>query len=588
MYQDIGQLLFRMCSFDVDEGGELQGKGLRFRLIDMKSWLKQAVLAFIAFCICCVSLYSADALQRVYAARDDEYKDVMLLCQAAGVRYPAVTPVTASELISSLERIPDDAPALVLERRDALMNELKGGEVLFQNDIVNFDIDVYGGLNALLHGDIDTYEYFVPYKDLDPMLAGEMKVSFAGVADLYLEFMEKDPLMALDKPMGHWTNFITLVSIDDGHLGVFRHLSQSFQPFKVGLSTGNEWFNFQIARNRQSFGHGVTGNLLITDNFSYEEYVRATFSSGFFNYYLDITHFDQQNSPLGFDSFRLSGKHQLRAMHRFEFTLTDSLVFSISLGSMFQSDSVFDWRLLIPLMIPHSFNDFSEDGTIKGGDEANNILGLDVSWSFAPSWMMHFEIVMDQFQLSYEKGNFMPNAFGLLLNMQNTSVIGEGLLHSYIEGVYTMPYLYLNRAKIGEDGRDYNYDWILGHGLTGGSEIQYSGYPEGPDTVKLELGSKYMFSYGLSVGGNIGFMLHGIHGIAFEETFVDTVNEGWRDEHWVTEYTLSIGLSVAYDFDFGLSLGIDAYMPCIWNYKNVEGSTSFIPQAFVFVRYSFL
>ena len=83
-------------------------------------------------------------------------------------------------------------------------------------------------------------------------------------------------------------------------------------------------------------------------------------------------------------------------------------------------------------------------------------------------------------------------------------------------------------------------------------------------------------------------MLHGIHGIAFEETFVDIVNEGWRDEHWVTEYTLSIGLSVAYDFDFGLSLGIDAYMPCIWNYKNVEGSTSFIPQAFVFVRYSFL
>ena len=555
----------------------------------MKARFVRSILFFVALCFCCCSLlFSADASQRVYAAQDQEYRSVMLLCQAAGVRYPTVTPVTAGELIASLERIPDSSGSLIVDKRDALIQQLKAGDAIYQNNIVNLNIDIYGGFNGLLHGDIDAYEFFVPYRDLDPMIAGSIEASFADSADLYLEFMEKDPMMALPEPMDHWSNFISIVSIDDGQLGLFKHLSQSYQPFKAGLSAGNSWFNFQIARNRQSFGHGVTGNLLVSDNFSYEEYIRATFSSEFFNYYLDITHFDQQLDSLKIGKFQLSGKHQVRAIHRFEFTPLDTLAFSVSLGSMFQSDSAFDWRMLIPMMIPHSFNNFSEEGTLKAGDEANNIFAVDISWSFLPSWMIHFEAIMDQFQLHYEKGNFMPNAFGFLLNVQNTSIIDEGFLHSYAEAVYTMPYLYLNRAKMDGDERDYNYDWILGYGLTGGSEIQYSGYPEGPDTFKLELGSEYMFSYGLTVGGNIGFMIHGMHGIAYEASQIDTVNENWRDEQNVLEYTLSACLSVSYDFNFGLSLGIDTYLPYKWNYKNAEGKEAFIPQAFVFVRYSFL
>lgn len=550
--------------------------------------LRKVSFALLLLLSCHGMLFASDTLQRVYTLHDEEYEDTKLLCQIAGVRYPTVTPVTGNELAAALKRIPDDSAPIVVDKRDDLLGKLYGEDALYKNDVMNLNIDIHGGFDGLVHGDIDAYEYFVPYRDIDPMIAGLIEVSFGGMADLYMEFMEKDPMMRLSEPMDHWTNFISIVSIDDGKLGVFKHLSQSYQPFKAGLSIGNDWFNFQIARNRQSFGHGVTGNLLVSDNFSYEEYIRATFSSGFFNYYLDITHFDQQIDHLGFSSFQLSGNHQIRAIHRFEFAFLDSLVCSVSLGSMFQSDNAFDWRLLIPMMIPHSFNNFSEDGEIDDGDEANNIFAVDVSWSFAPSWLLHFEAVMDQFQLSYEKGNFMPNAFGFLLNVQNTSVIGNGILHSYVEGVYTMPYLYLNRAKMRGDERDYNYDWILGYGITGGSEVQYSGYPEGPDTVKLEIGSDYRFGYGLSVGGLLEFMVHGIHGIAYNENMIDTVNEDWRNEKNIFEYTIAAGLSISYDFDFGLSLGIDTYLPYKWNYKNVEGDTAFIPQAFVFVRYSFL
>ena len=539
----------------------------------LSSWLLIAGLS---------SLFSAEALQRVYALRDDEYESVMLLCQAAGVRYPTVTPVTANELISALERIPDDSSPLVLEKRDGLIRHLRGDDVIYRNDSLNFDIGVYGGADGLLHGsNIDRYEFFVPYRDLDPMIAGSLNASFGNAADLYFEFMEKDSMMPPAEPMDRWVNFHTITSFG-------KDLSQSYQPFRVGISTGNDWFNFQLARNRQSFGQGITGNLFISDNFSYEEYVRASFSSEIFNYYLDITHFDQQIGPLTFKDFQLSGKHQVRAVHRFEFTPTRNLVFSVMIGSLFQSDSMFDWRMFIPLMVPHSFNNFTEDEAISEGDEANNMFGIDISWSFLPSWVLHFEAVMDQFQLSYEQGNFMPNAFGFLLNVQNTSVIADGFLHSYAEVVYTMPYLYLNRAKMDGDVRDYNYDWILGHKLTGGSEIAFSGYPEGPDTFRISIGSGYMFSYGLNVGGSLDFMIHGKHGIAYDGGSDDTVNEDWRTEGNVFEYTFAPGLSVSYDFDFGLSVGLDAYFPFRWNYRNIEGDSAFIPQGFLFVRYSFL
>lgn len=525
----------------------------------------------------------------VYSIDDEEYKTTMFLCQIAGVRYPTVTPVTANELVNALNRIPNSSSPIVIEKKELLIKELSGYSSLYKKDTINLNIDIYGGLNGLIHGNIDAYEYFIPYKDLDPIIAGLMNISLHNTAALYIEFMEKDEIMDLSKPMNHWTNFTSLISIDNNQLGFFKHFTQSYQPFKVGLSIGNDWLNFQIARNRQSVGHGVSGNLLISDNFSYEEYMRVTFTSDIFNYYLDVTHFDQQIGPLTFADFSLSGMHQIRAIHRFEFTPSDSFLFSISLGSIFQSDSAFDWRVFVPMMIPHSFNNFSESDVINDGDEANNILSFDFSWSFEPSWLLHFEAVMDQIQLSYERNNFMPNAFGFLINIQNTSIINNDLLHSYVEVVYTMPYLYLNRAKFTETGdQDYNYDWILGHGITGGSEIQYSGYPTGPNTFKVEFGSKYMFNSGLNIGSKIEFMIHGKNGIAFSDNQTDTVNTGWRNEQNILEYTFATTLSVSHTFSPNLSIGIDTYFPYKWNYNNIQGNNDFIPQAFVFIKYSFL
>lgn len=551
--------------------------------------MKRALLIFCIILLFSGILLSAP-LQRLYQADDPEYIGTVELCILGGVPFPQVAPAPAGILIDALERIPR-LPEWAEERRAILLETLGEGAPVYQDDTVGIDLDVYGGVDALIHPAIDNYEFFVPYKDIDPMVAVKLETSFSDHADLYLEFMEKDRLFRLSDPMQHYSNTSAVLAFTDSGVSFFNgnYMTQAYQPFLAGLSAGNEWFNFQIGRNRQRFGAGITGNLVINDNFSYEDYFRLSFTSGVLSYYMDITHFSQQKDPLDFDGFRFSGNHQFRTIHRLEVTLFDSLVLGVDIGSMFQTDSAFDFRMFMPMMIPHSFNNFSEsiDG-IPEGDEANNILAFDVLWSFLPGWTLHFQAVADQIQLSYEEDNFMPNAFGFLLNARNVSYIAGGILDSYAEIAYTMPYLYLNR-KFNGGKPDYNYDWIVGNHMTAGGEIQYSGYPYGPDSLVVSIGSEYSSSFGLDGGLSLSFIMHGNHGIVFDENTEDMIEENWRELGSVYEYTFSPEISVSYAFlDAHLEVGLEAAFPYKWNYRHEAGKGRFIPQAFLYFRYSII
>ena len=81
---------------------------IRFRI--------QKVISVLMLFLLCTPLFSSQATQRIYTARDKEYKSVMLLCQTAGVVYPAVTPVSATELIKALQRIPENISPTITSR----------------------------------------------------------------------------------------------------------------------------------------------------------------------------------------------------------------------------------------------------------------------------------------------------------------------------------------------------------------------------------------------------------------------------------------------------------------------------------------
>lgn len=137
-----------------------------------------------------------------------------------------------------------------------------------------------------------------------------------------------------------------------------------YQPFKLGLSIGNEYINFQIGRNRQEFGNGIIGNMLVGDNFSYQDMMRFSVFSDIFSYYLSFTHFDNV-SPGRHTSFSFNGPHQTRLIHRFDFNILNKVRFVFNMGGLFTTDSPFDWRMFTPMMVVHNWCNNKPSTTIS-------------------------------------------------------------------------------------------------------------------------------------------------------------------------------------------------------------------------------
>ena len=122
----------------------------------------------------------------------------------------------------------------------------------------------------------------------------------------------------------------------------------SYQPTKVGGSFGNEFINLFIGRTRQAFGNGVTGNLIIGDNFTYQEVAKLSVFTNVFSYHLSLTHYDNAEKQ---ESFRFDTKHQSRTIQRIDFNINNKLRFAINIGAHIYSNSMFDWRMIMPMML---------------------------------------------------------------------------------------------------------------------------------------------------------------------------------------------------------------------------------------------
>lgn len=455
------------------------------------------IILTIILIICSASLFAVN-LNKMYKSTDYEVKAVKELCILNGVLYPANYPVSGEELLLTLNRIPEEKREKTFEE---IYNLINSPNSLLSSGKAKLNLSLNLNVESYIHQD-DVSKLITPqYRDIPPMVAIIGEAGFSDSFYFILNFMEKD---AYSNNLS-FSNWATI--LDKNSSG----FTQAFQPFEVGMSAGNDFFNFQIARNRQSFGRGITGNMAVGDNFSYQEYLKLTWFSPIFDYTLSITHFDNQKDQSTFNEFQLNGMHNLRVMHNVALSLFDKLEARIYLGATFETDSALDWRLLTPFNILHSFNNFSESHKIKPGDEANNIFGFEITYMFAKGWKSNFQFVMDQYQLKYESTDSVPNALGYLFNIEQVTRINKGSLHSHLEFALTDPWLYLNH-KFNDKGENFNFDHVYGYSFSGGSEIGYTGYQYGPDCLVLSLGSEYKTNnYG--IGLSLMYYAHGNHGI---------------------------------------------------------------------------
>ena len=554
--------------------------------------MRKRINAIIVLLAAAIAVLPAGNLQKTYLMTDDIWIRANRLCISTGHLGPApVSPTTGAEIMQALERL--DYASLTERQKDEydyIASRLEDPSVgiTMESRYAELDPELFIGFEAYAFNHMKSTpadEFFIPYRDRIPLIYGEAHTYFGDIVYLDLQYMFKDGPQGFivddsglhqsqDGLFYNFTNagFLLSPALDGSwqYFGNSRNIYtvMNYQPIKAGGSIGNDFLNLFIGRSRQEFGNGITGNLVIGDNFSYQEMIKLSAFSDIFSYYLSLTHFD--NIEQGKD-FQMDGLHQNRLIHRFDFNILNKVRFAVNIGAQMLTDAPFDLRMLNPMMIIHNWNNNSEsiDLEADNGDELNNILGFELEYAFLPGFIATGQVVIDQMKIYGENNSTVPAAFGFMLNVRNILTLDDGYLDSYIEGAYTSPYLYLNyKTMNGEDC--YMLDHIIGYRFSQNNttEESYTGYVYGPDAIVLSLGTEYISLDSWSVKGSLLYMAHGDNG-----------KEDWRDRNnrtgltdptptGIVEHTFSTRVGGSYSFTESLKLTAEVAGIFQWNYHN--------------------
>lgn len=548
-------------------------------------------LALFAINIC---LFASSTPQELYTLSDSQYRDVKLLCQLTGTIGPSSsTPVSGKELLIALSRIDArELPSYLKQRYEDLILSIKSysDEPAIE---LSLDISPQIFITDRYEGNFSRKDfYLIDYKDEKPGIELGIKADFG--ENIVLEGSIPFINVALKNKGVFRTSFDWLINFRDGKTTVLgsddRLTSNRDQiPDNANGSFGNDYFNLAIGRMRHSMGNGFTGNLIVGDNYSYQEATKLAFIGNYLTYTISITHFDQQIGKETFAYTSFGGMHQNRVVHRIDANILNKLRVALNLATMYQAESAFDPRFLTPFIISHNYYNYSEKESIENTansirrDESNNLLGIELEAAPIDSLSITLQAALDQYQLKNERQDTLPMAAGLLMNISYAIPLESSILTLWAEGVYTTPYLYLN-FKRDENGVNYNYDFILGYNRRDDwqrqlPDISYSGYPSGPDSIVGAFGIDYVdYKNELDISLLLSVLAHGENGInttSFENSI------GKKTPTGVAELKIQAILKGSWQITEGLTLFGSIGATSIKNKDNIIGESLFKAQGHI-------
>lgn len=588
------------------------------------------LLLFLSVLLLTIAMLGADNLQKTFTTRDDVYQRVDALCRRNGVLGPSsFSPVSGRVLQVALERLDFSSlsPSDKAEYQE-LMGEIAGGDMLFSVDGFAFDLPM--GVNLAVNvADYDSHNYesgpyhggftkdrrgdeLIPYHLQDPALWIWPQFHFGD--NIYLE---GDFAIRNNSRRMYETSFGWLLSGVSGKTSVFGSYGSALAPelpYLAGGSIGNDFVSFIIGRYPHSIGGGITGNLVVGDNFNYQEIANLSFISNWFSYNISFTHFDAQRqleglAPhlIGFTRNEFSGPQQFRVVHRFDANLFDRFRLALDLATLYCSDNGFDLRFFSPFMIAHNYFNYANWVNREKYDEANNSIGIEAELVIVDGLSIYVQGIIDQFQMYFEDKTDLPAAWGVQGNLKYSTPIAGGTLDAWFETTYTNPYLYLNKKYDAstKGDFDYNLDYIVGYHTQYLDDYGFSGYVYGPDSIVFSLGGEYVsaerdWNIGLSAflriqGQNVVRHRYHDHQLTYidvsqallDEDFslsddTSTPTGGWDN----AEYLFKVDLTGGYTFSqanleiYG-GIGLNTY----FNYENMKGETRFVPQAVIGLKW---
>ena len=541
-------------------------------------------------------------MQKTFHKSDPEYQMTYALCISAGVLPPSqVSPVTGAELAKALSRI--DYQRLSLSEKeayDSLMKKLEYHPIL-ESDVFGFDPRPTISFDAVAHTSGKTASRDMLFQREDRLDGINLKfeMAFADIGYGRFNWLMLSPSIK-DYTTGKYfnTNFDTWFK---GNITDMQHEG----VFDAGILFGNDWMNFSIMSGRQEMGGGKTGNFAIGDNFVRQQYLRFHTFSKWFDYTYSLTRYGKMKDGTGDDPGSLSmvsngesfdSPQQVFPLHRFTFKIADKVDISVSEGAMMLIDNIFNPAVLNPFLFIHGFDNYADnyERPVESGDEANNILVLELGWTILPHHRISFQAMSDQIQMG-DEGKEVPNALSFLMNYETSWIIGEEYLNGWVEAAYTMPAVYLNTKLANKTGPIYNhnYDYIVGYPMWGfndaDGDIDYAGYKYGPDSIVFGLGANYGRPGLFSLETSLTYIIHGAYGLGYKHA-IATRNEAEAKKLFSVplsdaEHRIELLAKGTYIPMEGLELIGGVGLVQVWNYQTNKGENRTDLQVHIGVKF---
>lgn len=453
--------------------------------------MKKSVSALLlALLVTCSSKICARGAQEIVEAGSWVYDAFAAIFIEAGFTdFSDQAPLTIAELRTYLNDIDYD---LLSQAGKAQYNRI---EEYFSDDDFSITTDI---LQLGIRPELNFEGYYKTEEDIDWVYNRYYKkpILFAPVFFNVKDYisMGMDLELGINKKQMEDDKDYTNIFLSGGEINTdFPKTGYFSTGYKFTEKTG---INLQIGMANQDVNRSLTGSVAQSRYFTGASYANLELFNPTIRYNMNITQFNV---------------NKYMYSHRFDFRLFKKLNLSIQ-----ESTLVFapmELRFFNPLTVYHGMHDWEDyhhsDADKDFDETACAYMVLKASYSVCSGVRLYGLFAMDQFQTAYERSNWgantTPNARGGQIGVESYFPIKDGYLHTWIEGTYTEPYLYIKESPNWSMARAYTENV----GYTDDALYEWIGSPFGPDTISAKLSVGYEVPGKWSLVGSYLFMDRG-------------------------------------------------------------------------------
>lgn len=335
--------------------------------------------------------------------------------------------------------------------------------------------------------DIDwSFNYYIK----DFMLTIPVIIGFSDYITIEPDFMVGKNQPCMQEPY----NFTNIVYNGE-------HFEFLFPRFAYG-STGhafNNWgLNFYIAKEGLQVYNTQLGSILYNKTFETDAYCSLNLYTEYLKYSMHVAQVDNQ---------------RFLYMHHVNMRPFKWIKVGVFEGSLLNAP--FEIRYLNPFMLMHQFGSWDQYGHLLTENE-DEYYG---EGRFCAYFGLTFEVIpfrnfkiyglyaqneiLDLGGSRTDKALSVPDSIGAQLGAQYNINLEKGIIKTYLEGVYTSPYLYVKQSP----------EWSLyrkrSNMQTSGDTESWIGSPFGPDCFAVTLKAEYDSQEKWKAGIGYTFSIHG-------------------------------------------------------------------------------